>query len=322
MPAEPLVVSVPDADYAEALVDLEGVDALVWDMAEPHPRGGDIQLAVLPYMTRLSLADVVVGLDSLEVVQLQSAGFEQFLADVPKGVTLCNAAGVHDASTAELALALTLASIRDMPKFVVSQANSTWEPLVLRCALADSRVLVVGYGQIGRAVARRFAPFEVTLTAVASRARDGDDLVPHVHGIDELPELLPRHDVVVVIVPLTDSTTGLFDADTLGRMPDGALLVNVARGPVVDTDALVAECTSGRLRAALDVTDPEPLPAGHPLWTTPGVLITPHVGGATRAMRPRAKALVRRQVQAMLAGSAPVNAVATGRSATDGPSAR
>lgn len=321
MAAETLVVSVPDTDYAEALADLEGVDTIVWDMAEPHPRGGDIQLAVLPYMTRLRLADVAVGLDSLEVVQLQSAGYEQFLPDVPDGVTLCNAAGVHDASTAELALALTLASIREIPKFVASQTNSTWEPLVLRSALADSRVLVVGYGQIGRAVASRLAPFEVSITAVASRARDGDDLVPHVHGIDELPELLPRHDVVVVIVPLTDATKGLFDADTLSRMPDGALLVNVARGPVVDTDALVAECATGRLRAALDVTDPEPLPPEHPLWTTPGVLITPHIGGATQAMRPRAKALVRRQVQAMLAGNGLVNAVATGGPAAGGPAA-
>ena len=315
MAAAPLVVSVPENEYAEALADLDGVDTVVWDMAEPHPRGAEIRLAVMPYMTRLSLADVAVGLDALEVVQLQSAGYEQFLPEVPEGVTLCNAAGVHDASTAELALALTLASIREIPKFVASQTASTWEPLVLRSALADCRVLVVGYGQIGRAVARRFEPFEVTLTAVASRAREGDDLVPRVHGIDELPELLPHHEVVVVIVPLSEATRGLFGADVLGRMPDGALLVNVARGPVVDTDALVAECASGRLRAALDVTDPEPLPADHPLWTTPGVLITPHVGGATQAMRPRAKALVRRQVEAMLAGGPLVNAVATGGSA-------
>ncbi|GAB3876765.1 2-hydroxyacid dehydrogenase [Terrabacter terrigena] len=312
MAADPLVVSVPDPEFAEAIADLDGVDTVVWDMAGPHPRGAQVQLAVMPYMTRLRLADVAVGLDALRVVQLQSAGYEEFLPDLPVGVTLCNAAGVHDASTAELALTLTLASVREIPKFVASQASSTWEPLVLRSALADSRVLVVGYGRIGRAVTRRLAPFEVTVTAVASRAREGDNLVPHVHGIDELPGLLPSHDVVVVIVPLTDATRGLFDADTLGRMPDGALLVNVARGPVVDTDALLAECASGRLRAALDVTDPEPLPADHPLWTTPGVLITPHVGGATQAMRPRAKALVRRQVQAMLTGDAPVNAVATG----------
>jgi len=310
MPADPLVVSVPDPEFVDALADLEGVDAVVWDMEQPHPRRSEIRLAVVPYMTQVNLAGVTPGLDALEVVQLQSAGYEQYVADLPDGVNLCNAAGVHDASTAELALTLTLSSIRGIPDFVVSQRRSHWEPLRLRSALADSRVLVVGYGQIGRAVARRFAPFEVALTAVASRARSGDELVPHVHGIDDLPDLLPEHDVVVVIVPLTDATRGLFDATMLGRMPDGALLVNVARGPVVDTEALVAECASGRLRAALDVTDPEPLPEGHPLWTTPGVLITPHVGGATRAMRPRALALVRRQVQTMLSGEPVDNVVA------------
>jgi phosphoglycerate dehydrogenase-like enzyme len=310
MAAEPLVVSVPEPEYAEALADVDGVEAIVWDMEGPHPRGAEIRLAVMPYMTKLRLADVTPGLDSLEVVQLQSAGYEHFVDDLPDGVTLCNAAGVHDASTAELALTLVLASIREIPGFAASQARSTWEPLRLRSSLADRRVLVVGYGQIGRAIVRRLEPFEVAITAVASRARAGDDLVPHVHGIDELPELLPDQDVVVVIVPLTDATRGLFDAQMLGRMPDGALLVNVARGAVVDTDALVAECSSGRLRAALDVTDPEPLPEGHPLWTAPGVLVTPHVGGATEAMRPRAIALVRRQVEALRSGARVDNAVA------------
>src|SRR5689334_6935535 len=132
MAAAPLVVSVPDVEYAEALADLDGVETVVWDMAEPHPRGSEIRLAVMPYMTRLSLKDVSVGLEALEVVQLQSAGYEQFLPEVPEAVTLCNAAGVHDASTAELALTLTLASIREIPTFVASQASSTWEPLVLR----------------------------------------------------------------------------------------------------------------------------------------------------------------------------------------------
>jgi phosphoglycerate dehydrogenase-like enzyme len=171
-------------------------------------------------------------------------------------------------------------------------------------------VLVLGYGQIGRAIARRLAPFEVTITAVASHARDRDDVVEHVHGIDELRDLLPEQDVVIVIVPLTPATHHLVDAGVLGRMRDGALLVNVSRGAVVDTDALLAECASGRLRAALDVTDPEPLPSGHPLWSTQGVLITPHVGGATRAMRPRAMALIRRQVEALRAGRPLANVVA------------
>src|SRR6478609_1209388 len=310
MATQPVVVSLPDPEFAEALADLDGVDTVVWDMEGPHPRGPEIRYAVMPYMTSLDLADVTRGLDALEVVQLQSAGYEQFVARLPEGVTLCNAAGVHDASTAELALTLTLASIRDIPEFVGSQHQGRWEPLRLRASLADRRVLVVGYGRIGRAIARRFAPFEVTLTAVASRAREGDELVPRVHGIDELPDLLPDHDVVVVIVPLTSATRGLFDRPMLRRMPDGALLVNVARGAVVDTDALAAECSSGRIRAALDVTDPEPLPQDHALWTTPGVLITPHVGGATDAMRPRAIALVRRQVESLVSGVPVDNAVA------------
>ena len=315
-----LVLSVPDDDYAERLRDLAGVDVVVWDMEGPHPRGREIRLAVMPYMTRLRLRDVVEGLHALEAIQLQSAGYEQFAADVPPGVLLCNAAGVHDASTAELALTLTLASIREIPAFAAAQAQGRWEPLRLRHALADRRVLVLGYGNIGRAVVSRLRPFEVSVTAVASRARPGDDLVEHVHGIDELPTLLPDHDVVVVIVPLTDATRGLVDADVLARMPDGALLVNVARGPVVDTDALLAECRTGRLFAALDVTDPEPLPAGHALWTTPGVLVTPHIGGATEAMRPRSLALIRRQAQALRDGRALENVVVGGVDSTAGAS--
>jgi phosphoglycerate dehydrogenase-like enzyme len=263
-------------------------------------------------MTQLRMPDITPGLESLEAVQIQSAGYEQFVDGLPDGVLLCNAAGVHDASTAELAVALTLASVRELPELLVAQADSRWEPLRIRPSLADRSVLIVGYGRIGQAIARRLEPFEVAMAAVASRPRPGDGLVEHVHGIDELPGLIGRYDVVVVIVPLTDSTRRLVDSQLLARMRDGALLVNVSRGAVVDTDALTAECATGRLRAALDVTDPEPLPPGHPLWTIPGVVITPHIGGATQAMRPRAKALVRRQVEAMLSGAPLDNVVAGG----------
>jgi phosphoglycerate dehydrogenase-like enzyme len=247
-----------------------------------------------------------------EVVQLLSAGYDDALPHLPPGVALANAAGVHDASTAELAVGLALAALRGLPEFGRAQDQGRWLPLEIRPALADRRVLVLGYGSIGRAVAARLAPFEVQLTAVASRARGGDDLVPAVHGVDELADLLPRQDVVIVVVPLVPATTRLVDAAFLARLPDGALLVNVARGGVVDTEALLRETGSGRLLAALDVTDPEPLPPGHPLWASPGVLISPHVGGATTAFRPRAVRLLQDQLGAYAAGRPLRNVVHAG----------
>lgn len=311
-PISPLVVSVPEEAYAAGLGTLDGVEVLTWDLTQPHPRQDELRLVVPPYQTSLRVGDRLRGLERLQVVQLLTAGYEQLLADVPEGVTLCNAAGVHDASTAELAVALTLASMRRIPEFHAAQADSSWASPRIWPALADRRVLLVGYGQIGRAIARRLAPFEVSITSVATQARAGDDLVDRVAAIDELPDLASSHDVLILIVPLTGRTRRLVDASLLARMPDGGIVVNVARGPVVDTDALRAECASGRLRAALDVTDPEPLPPGHPLWTTPGVLITPHVGGATTAMRPRALRLLRNQLEALRDGHDLVNVVGRG----------
>jgi phosphoglycerate dehydrogenase-like enzyme len=225
---------------------------------------------------------------------------------VPDGVTLCNARGVHDASTAELAVGLAVAAQRDFPAFVRAQDERRWDKHD-RPSLADRAVMILGYGSIGEALERRLDGFEVELIRVASRARDG------VHSVDQLPELLPRTDVVIVVVPLTDVTRGLVDADFLARLPDGALIVNVARGPVIDTAALLAELQSGRLRAALDVTDPEPLPPEHPLWQAPGAFITPHVGGATSAMRPRIRALVADQLRRYAAGEPMRNVVVEGK---------
>lgn len=309
MRTSPLVVSVPEAGYAAELADLDDVEVVVWEMDGPPPDSAPVELAVLPYMSQVDLATAVAGVDSLRVLQLQSAGYEQYADHVPAGVRLCNGAGIHDASTSELALALILAAQRDLPELFAAQRHSRWEPGGVRGSLADRRIVVIGYGQIGRAIVRRLLPFEVTVTAVASRPRAGDSLVDRVHGIDELHDLAGDADVLVVIVPLTDATRGLVDAGLLARLPDQALVVNVARGPIVDTDALVAECAAGRLRAALDVTDPEPLPHEHPLWSTPGVILTPHVGGATTAMRPRALALIRRQIVAVRDGRELANVV-------------
>ena len=296
------VVSLPGQDWIDDVGPVEGLELIPWELDGPPRRAEEIRLVVPPYMGAASRIGALAHAPNVEFVQLLTAGYDDVLAGLPDGVALANAAGVHDASTAELAVALTLASLRGLPDFAAAQARSEWLPTTIRPALADKRVLVLGYGSIGRAIAARLTPFEVQVTAVASSARDGDDLVPSVHAVAELPSLLPQHDVVIVIVPLSPATTRLVDADFLAAMPDGALLVNVARGGVVDTDALVREAASGRLLAALDVTDPEPLPPGHTLWSTPGVLITPHVGGASTAFRPRAVRLVREQLQAYAAG--------------------
>ncbi len=264
----------------------------------------EVGFYVLPYRFRPADGEALAELPRLEVVQTLSAGVEHIRSYVPEGVALCNGRGIHDASTAEMALALVLAAQRGIPEFVRAQEREEWAP-ERRASLADRRVLIVGYGQIGAAIEARLVPFEVEVVRVARSARDG------VHPIEALPELLPDAEVVILIVPGTPQTVGLFDADMLAHLPDGALLVNMARGSVVDTEALVAELAAGRLRAALDVTDPEPLPAGHPLWRAPNTLLVPHVGGNSTAMRPRSLRLVREQLQRYAAGE-PLANVMTG----------
>ena len=296
------LVTMPDASWVADTGEIPGLEMVTWDIHEPHPRADEVAVVVPPYLDPHQRLDLLGTLPRLELVQLLTAGYDNVTPHLPRGVTLCSGGGIHDASTAELALTLILASIRGIPDFVRAQDRHHWIPTRIWPALADRRVLVVGYGKVGRAIAARLLSFETTVTAVASRARDGDELVETVHGIDELPALLPEQDVVVVITPLTDATAGLVDAGFLAAMKDGALLVNVARGKVADTDALLAEAASGRLRVAVDVTDPEPLPADHPLWSTPNVLVSPHVGGASTAFRPRALALVRRQLAAYAEG--------------------
>ena len=256
---------------------------------------GDVALYVTPYNMGPAVAEVLPRMTSLQVVQTLSAGVDNIRPVIPPGVTLCNGRGIHNTSTAELALTLILASQRELPRYVRQQDRGEWRGGRTE-ALADKRVLIVGYGAIGEAIESRLAPFECEVVRVARSPRDG------VHAIDELPDLLPAADIVVLIVPLTDQTRGLVDTAFLERMRDGALLVNLARGAVVETDALVAALHAGKVRAALDVVDPEPLPAGHPLWSAPGVLISPHVGGATTAMWPRAYRLIREQLERFAAG--------------------
>ncbi|GAB3595295.1 2-hydroxyacid dehydrogenase [Angustibacter peucedani] len=299
------VVTLPEDELVEALGEPpDGVSVRTWDLAAPPSDPDEIAVVVPPYLSSDDWTEVLAGLPALRLVQTLTAGYDNVLPMLPPGVALANAVGVHDASTSELAVGLAIAALRGLPDFVRDAERGRWAPQ-RRLALADRRVLVVGFGGVGRAVAQRVLPFETSVTGVASRARpDGVPGLPGVpvHGVDELPALLPDHDVVVLTVPLDDRTRGLVDADFLAAMPDGALLVNVARGPVVDTDALLAELSSGRLLAALDVTDPEPLPPDHPLWTAPGVLVSPHVGGATSAFRPRAVQMLRDQLTRLSTG--------------------
>jgi phosphoglycerate dehydrogenase-like enzyme len=305
-PDEPLHVLVPSTALGTAVEALSPrVRAHRVDAADGPPEG-EAALAQIwvPRAERATVPDngFLKGLPRLQLVQLLSAGAERFVGQLPEGVLLCNARGAHTPATAEWAVAATLAAQRGIPQFVREQDAGRWSPSTHR-SLGGARVLVLGAGDIGAAIGRMLAGFDVELTFVARTARDG------VRPVADLPALLPHADVVIVIVPVTPETTGMVDAGFLAAMPDGALLVNAARGVIVDTDALLAELGRGRLRAALDVTDPEPLPEGHPLWTAPGLLLTPHVAGAVPETGARIAAAVTDQVRRVLAGEPLVNVV-------------
>ena len=284
-----IVALLPTQTLLDAVGPVDGVESLVWRGDGPPPRD-DANLVVPDYAGARSALGMLDALPRLRVVQLQTAGYDGVRELVPGGVQLASARGVHDDATAELALGLTIASLRGIDLAV--RDSGTWHQDTRRRSLADSRVAILGYGSIGRAVAERMIACKAVVTGVASAARD-DDLVGRVVTTGEVD--WPAQHVVVVVLPLSDATRHVVDAAFLSRLSDDALVVNVGRGPLLDTGAVLAE--TGRLRFALDVTDPEPLPEGHPLWTAPGVLVTPHIAGGTTAMLPRIAALVRDQLE-------------------------
>jgi phosphoglycerate dehydrogenase-like enzyme len=312
-------MSIPDIWLPFAPADPSWLPAslnyVYWDGEEEFPADpARCEMYVVPYMKGQAVSvRPIAEMPRLRAVQTLTAGIDHMLPALPRlppGAQLCNAGPLHNTSTAELALALTLAALRGIPAAVHAQPEGRWEP-AMHTSLADRRVLIVGYGGIGSAIEDRLLPFEVAeVIRVASSPRTAPR--GPVHGATELPALLSRAEVVILATPLTEATRGLAGADFLSRMPDGALLVNVSRGAVVDTKALLSELESGRLRAALDVTDPEPLPSGHPLWRAPGVLITPHVGGPSTAFRPRAERLLREQLTRFAAGEPLRYVVASG----------
>lgn len=302
-------VVVPFPDLAE-LAGPEwpfGLRVDVWDgTGEPPSALDDVAFLTLPYGNDGGYG-LLDRLSALRVVQSLRAGVDELLPLVGPELVIANGRGLHDAATAEQALLLILAAQRELPRWIRQQDDGRWDPAYVG-SLADRRVLLVGYGSIGKAIEARLLAFEAEVTRVASRARPDED----VHGIDELDALLPAAEIVVLVLPDSASTRGILGAERLGLLADGALVVNVGRGTAIDTDALVVETTSGRLRAGLDVVDPEPLPGGHPLWSAPGVVITPHVGGGSASFAPRARKLLVEQLRRFAADEPLLNVVDRG----------
>lgn len=294
-------VLVLDPRGRTELADVAGVTVLHHDPSSTdlNEQARAAQVLVAEGGSVDQVAALAERLPVLQLVQTTNAGVEMWSGRLPERVRLSNGRGAHGASTAEWALAGLLAVYRDL----VSFANArTWSDHSTE-TMVGKRVLIVGAGDLAGELAVRLDACGASSTLVGRTSREG------VHAIDELGELVATHDAVVLMVPLTDQTRGLVDADLLARMPDHAILVNAARGPVVDTDALLAELSAGRLRAVLDVTDPEPLPEHHPLWGAPGLLLTPHVGGFTEGREDRAWAVARENVAAVARGEDPPNLV-------------
>jgi phosphoglycerate dehydrogenase-like enzyme len=299
-----MLIWVPLQPVADALSGLDGVttEVVTPDGSALPASAAEVEFYVPPFFPEPEAVSAMGQMPRLKVVQTLTAGFDRVRPHVPAGAVLCNARGVHDASTAEWVLAAILASIREFPYFAAEQAAGRWSYRFTGC-LAGKTVLIVGYGSIGAAVERRLSGFDVVLRRVARSARDG------VSPVSDLPDLLPEADVVILLAPVTSETIGMADAAFLSRMKDGSLLVNAARGSLVVTADLVAELTSGRLSAAMDVTDPEPLGPGHPLWNLPNALVTPHVGASTPVSAATAVSFVRAQAERYLAGEPLLNVI-------------
>ena len=282
----------------------ESLEALPIRGAFPEPEIlASIQFYVPPYMAGARALEPISQMSSLEVIQSPNAGVDDLLEILPSGVTLCNAQGVHDASTAELAIGLAISARRGFATFMANQVKGEWIH-ERRSALADSRVGIVGMGSIGSLIARQLEVFNVE---VIGFSRSGSNSTK---TMAEFDQLLPTLDVLILILPLTSQSHHLMNRVRIDAMKPGATLVNVARGGIVDTEALVDALNRGHITAGIDVTDPEPLPQGHPLWSAPNIIITPHVGGDSTAFNPRVRALIESQLKRFATGQPLENIVA------------
>jgi phosphoglycerate dehydrogenase-like enzyme len=306
MPAtgEALHAWIPHAFGAALLGALpHGVVVTAWGGSSAPPDGIEqVRFYVPPFAPGEAVAQAMAAMTGLEVVQVPSAGTEHIAPDVPAGVTLCNARGAHSPATSEWVLTAILAVLREVPALVADQHTGGTEQRMTD-TLDGKRVTILGYGSIGAAAERRMSGFDVAVTRVARSARDG------IHAIGDLDGLLGDTDVLVILAPLDETTRGLVSRARLAALPDRALVVNAARGGIVDEQALLDELTAGRLRAALDVAQTDPLPADHPLRSAPGVFYTPHVAAATRLTMPSVYRLVGDQLRRMVAGEPLVNVV-------------
>ena len=299
-----MLIWVPADPVAQAMEGLDGARVEVQAPEGPTlpASAADVEFYVPPFFPNPDAVAAMAQMPRLKVVQTLTAGFDRVRPHVPAGAVLCNARGAHDASTAEWVVGAVIAAVRQFPYFAAEQAAGRWS-YQFTDSLAGKTVLIVGYGSIGRAVDRRLSGFDVLIRRVARSARDG------ISPVSALPDLLPEADVVIILAPVTIETVGMVDAAFLAQMKDGALLVNAARGALVVTEDLVTEVASGRLSAAMDVTDPEPLPPGHPLWGLPNAFITPHVGASTPYSSMSARNFVRDQAERYLAGQPLANVI-------------
>jgi len=298
-----ITVLVPDEYGMAALSAVDGVRTVRYQVGEAWPaEAARAQVLVPKFLTLDGVAAMLAELPALEYVQLLSAGAERWIGQVPDGVLLSTCRGAHGGSTAEQAIGGLVAMYRDFPRFVRAQDRGEWD-YHRTDTLQGKRLLVVGAGDLGAQMSRRLTGWDCSVTLVGRTARDG------VHGVDELPTLLGSYDAVILMVPQTSETYGMVDAAFLARMADNAILVNVARGAVVDTDALVAELRTGRLRAILDVTEPEPLPADHPLWKMNGLILFPHVGGSCDGLDERSWRIAADEIARYARGEQPRNLV-------------